>query len=154
MTPNKRDLKAYSRFDGTGRIVPGSTVLRRSKPKNGKWKEVQAYECCNPDINPNNNKFSFDYSIENFYDNLGSSVENCNLIIRTTITGINFFYDENDGLISMIDDGGEDMYDGGNALNTNYTQLYNDIKEDNVNDSLNIPYTHTQSTIVNNDLFK
>jgi hypothetical protein len=43
---NKRDLKAYSRFDGTGRIVPGSTVLRRNKPKVGKWKEVQAYECC------------------------------------------------------------------------------------------------------------
>jgi hypothetical protein len=48
MTPNKRDLKAYSRFDGTGRIVPGSTVLRRNKPKNGNWKEVQAYECCVP----------------------------------------------------------------------------------------------------------
>jgi len=47
MTPNKRDLKAYSRFDGTGRIVPGSTVLRRNKPKVGKWKEVPAYECCN-----------------------------------------------------------------------------------------------------------
>jgi len=49
MTPNKRDLKAYSRFDGTGRIVPGSTVLRRQKPKNGKWIETQAYECCNVD---------------------------------------------------------------------------------------------------------
>ncbi|MCI4435856.1 MAG: hypothetical protein JHC33_03490 [Ignisphaera sp.] len=44
---NKRDLKAYSRFDGTGRIVPGSTVLRRQKPKVGNWKEVPAYECCN-----------------------------------------------------------------------------------------------------------
>lgn len=46
MTPNDRNLKAYSRFDGTGRIVPGSTVLRRQKPKVGNWKEVQAYECC------------------------------------------------------------------------------------------------------------
>lgn len=46
MTPNKRDLKAYARFDGTGRIVPGSLVLRRSKPKVGKWHEVEAYECC------------------------------------------------------------------------------------------------------------
>ena len=52
MTPNKRDLKAYSRFDGTGRIVPGSTVLRRNKPKVGKWIEVQAYECCNVDQTP------------------------------------------------------------------------------------------------------
>jgi hypothetical protein len=48
MTPNKRDLKAYARFDGTGRVVPGSLVLRRSIPKNGNWKEMQAYECCNP----------------------------------------------------------------------------------------------------------
>ena len=47
MATNKRDLKAYSRFDGTGRIVPGSLVLRRTKPKNGNWKETQAYECCN-----------------------------------------------------------------------------------------------------------
>ncbi len=46
MTPNKRDLKAYVRFDGTGRIVPGSLVLRRTKPKNGNWKEIQTYECC------------------------------------------------------------------------------------------------------------
>ena len=47
MTPNKRDLKAYARFDGTGRVVPGSLVLRRSIPKNGNWKEMQTYECCN-----------------------------------------------------------------------------------------------------------
>ena len=52
MTPNKRDLKSFARFDGTGRIVPGSLVLRRNKPKVGKWKEVPAYECCNPEQNP------------------------------------------------------------------------------------------------------
>ena len=46
MATNKRDLKAYARFDGTGRIVPGSLVLRRAKPKVGRWKEVEAYECC------------------------------------------------------------------------------------------------------------
>ena len=48
MATNKRDLKAYVRFDGTGRIVPGSLVLRRNQPKNGKWQEITAYECCNP----------------------------------------------------------------------------------------------------------
>lgn len=48
MTPNKRDLKAYVRFDGSGRIVAGSLVLRRNKPKVGKWQEIPAYECCNP----------------------------------------------------------------------------------------------------------
>lgn len=52
MTPNKRDLKAYARFDGTGRIVPGSLVLRRSKPKVGKWHEVETYECCSVDQIP------------------------------------------------------------------------------------------------------
>jgi hypothetical protein len=48
MATNKRDLKAYVRFDGTGRIIPGSLVLRRAKPKVGNWKEIEAYECCNP----------------------------------------------------------------------------------------------------------
>jgi hypothetical protein len=48
MATNKRDLKAYVRFDGTGRIVPGSLVLRRKKPKVGKWQEIIGYECCNP----------------------------------------------------------------------------------------------------------
>lgn len=47
MATNKRDLKAYVRFDGTGRIIPGSLVLRRAKPKVGNWKEIQGYECCN-----------------------------------------------------------------------------------------------------------
>lgn len=45
---NKRDLKAYVRFDGSGRIVAGSLILRRNKPKVGKWQEILAYECCNP----------------------------------------------------------------------------------------------------------
>ena len=48
MSSNKRDLKAFVRFDGSGRIVAGSLILRRQKPKVGKWQEVVAYECCNP----------------------------------------------------------------------------------------------------------
>lgn len=43
---NSRPLKAYVRFDGSGRIVAGSLILRKNKPKVGKWKEIQAYECC------------------------------------------------------------------------------------------------------------
>ena len=42
-----RPLTAFVRFDGTGRIVPSSLILRRKKPKVGKWVEVPAYECCN-----------------------------------------------------------------------------------------------------------
>lgn len=44
---NKRDLRAFVRFDGSGRIVAGSLILRKKKPKVGKWHEIQAYECCN-----------------------------------------------------------------------------------------------------------
>ena len=48
MVINNRPLKAFVRFDGSGRIVAGSLVLRKNKPKVGKWKEIQAYECCVP----------------------------------------------------------------------------------------------------------
>jgi len=47
MAINNRPLKAYVRFDGTGRIVPSSVILRKNKPKVGKWQEIPAYECCN-----------------------------------------------------------------------------------------------------------
>jgi len=47
-TIDQRPLKAYVRFDGTGRIVPSSLILRRKMPKVGKWIEIPAYECCNP----------------------------------------------------------------------------------------------------------
>jgi hypothetical protein len=42
-----KSLKAYVRFDGSGRIVAGSLILRKNKPKVGKWKEISAIECCN-----------------------------------------------------------------------------------------------------------
>jgi hypothetical protein len=44
---NKKELKAFVRFDGSGRVVAGSLILRKSKPKVGKWQEIIAYECCN-----------------------------------------------------------------------------------------------------------
>lgn len=47
-TIDKRPLKAYVRFDGSGRIVAGSLILRRKMPKVGKWMEIPAYQCCNP----------------------------------------------------------------------------------------------------------
>lgn len=45
---NNKRLKAFVRFDGSGRVVAGSLILRKAKPKVGKWHEIQAYECCNP----------------------------------------------------------------------------------------------------------
>ena len=44
---NKRINKAYVRYDGTGRVIPGSLILNRFKPAVGNWKETPAYECCN-----------------------------------------------------------------------------------------------------------
>ena len=48
MATNNRPLKAYVRYDGSNRVVAGSLILRKNKPKVGKWKEISAYECCNP----------------------------------------------------------------------------------------------------------
>lgn len=50
MGSNKKDLKAYVRFDGSGRVVAGSLILRKKKPKVGNWMQIQAYECCDPDF--------------------------------------------------------------------------------------------------------
>jgi hypothetical protein len=52
MDPNKRDLRAFVRYDGRGRIIPGSLVLRRTIPKNGNWREVAGYLCCGPNPSP------------------------------------------------------------------------------------------------------
>jgi hypothetical protein len=51
MSTNK-DLKAYIRIDGSGRDVPGSLVLRTKMPKNGKWRQILAGQCCNPVVGP------------------------------------------------------------------------------------------------------
>jgi len=61
---NRRDLKSYVRYDGSGRVIPGSNVLRKNKPKVGKWKEIQTYECCNPSPTIQALRLTFD-SIEN-----------------------------------------------------------------------------------------
>lgn len=44
---NQRNLKAFVRYDGSGRVVAGSLVLRKKKPKVGRWEEILTYECCN-----------------------------------------------------------------------------------------------------------
>ena len=44
---NNNKLKAYVRFDGSGRIVPSSLIVQSVKPKDGNWQETDAKECCN-----------------------------------------------------------------------------------------------------------
>lgn len=48
-----KDLKAYVRYDGNGRVVAGSLVFRKKKPKNGRWVEISSNLCCNPNPIPN-----------------------------------------------------------------------------------------------------
>lgn len=43
-----KDLKAFVRYDGSGRVVAGSLVFRKKKPKNGRWSEISSNLCCNP----------------------------------------------------------------------------------------------------------
>jgi len=45
---NNSKLKAYVRYDGSGRVIAGSLILQRFKPKVGNWVEIDANECCNP----------------------------------------------------------------------------------------------------------
>lgn len=44
---NNNKLKAFVRFDGSGRIIPSSLIVQSFKPKVGNWKEIDAKECCN-----------------------------------------------------------------------------------------------------------
>lgn len=54
------------------------------------------------------------------------------------------------GPMPGIENGGDDMYDGGNYLNTNLTNLYDTVKGGEIDNDSNlaaasIPYTHTQA---------
>lgn len=48
MSTRKTGLKAYVRFDGSGRVVAGSLILRKNMPKSGTWRQVDATLCCEP----------------------------------------------------------------------------------------------------------
>jgi len=44
---NLRDLKAFVRYDGSGRVVAGSLIFRKKKPTVGNFQQIQAFKCCN-----------------------------------------------------------------------------------------------------------
>jgi hypothetical protein len=44
---NLRDLKAFVRYDGSGRVVAGSLIFRKKKPTIGNFQQIQAFKCCN-----------------------------------------------------------------------------------------------------------
>ncbi len=47
---NNNKLKAFVRFDGSGRIISSGLIVQAFKPKVGNWKEIDAKECCNPTL--------------------------------------------------------------------------------------------------------
>lgn len=48
MSYNGKVLKAFIRYDYSGRVIPGALVLRKTKPSVGDWVEIPAYKCCEP----------------------------------------------------------------------------------------------------------
>lgn len=85
---NNKRLKAFVRYDGTGRVVPSSVILARFKPKVGNYKEIDAYECCNETLPPN--------CIEFVADTTGGAF----FVFSFNTTGpINFTVDWGDGTI-------------------------------------------------------
>jgi len=122
-------LKAFVRY-ANGKVVAGSLVMQAKKPAVGKWQEVPMYKCCE----------SAPFNIETFLSRMNSCYEQ----VTSLVPNIVYFTDYTPEPFTNIDDGCSDMYDNGNFYNTNLTQLYNDIKEDNVDYNLSIPYTHLQ----------
>lgn len=47
MANNQKKLKAFVRYDGSGRVVASSLILRKQKPRVGRWYEIPEYLCCN-----------------------------------------------------------------------------------------------------------
>jgi hypothetical protein len=95
MSTNKRPLKAYVRFDGSGRVVSSSLILRQNKPKVGKWKEIEGYECCN-DV-------TLTFTPES------TTIANVTLRLFCNGTEINYLYTPSDStsiesLISILDE--------------------------------------------------
>ena len=44
---NQSKLKAWLRYDGTGRVVTAGPIFSKNKPKDGNWKQMNANLCCN-----------------------------------------------------------------------------------------------------------
>jgi hypothetical protein len=51
MANNQKKLKAFVRYDGSGRVVASSLILRKNKPRVGRWYEIPEYLCCNETTN-------------------------------------------------------------------------------------------------------
>lgn len=115
----------------------------------------------------NNSYFTDNLTTTSWVENALSALNFYYPSIATLIPNKYCFWDDNtavaiDDLTVVfsnrgINDGGDDMYDGGNYLNTNLTQVYADVNEsqvdgDDVKVMASIPYTHTQAVNEDDDV--
>lgn len=117
---NKRINKAYIRYDGNGRVIPGALLLNRFKPTGGgKWHEIPAYECCNPVIV---------YTLRLLFDD----IENANSLVgdSSSVSDWNIFFDlpaYGNPFTSVNIVGNEVQLIGGSNIETKF-RLFNDYE--------------------------
>ena len=71
---NKKDLKSYVRYDGSGRVIAGGNILQRFKPKGGgQWTQTNAYTCCDPGCIPPEYANNFIFN-DVFFEEAGMTV--------------------------------------------------------------------------------
>jgi len=46
MARRNPNLRAFVRIKENGEVIPSSLILRKQKPKNGRWIEIVSNVCC------------------------------------------------------------------------------------------------------------
>lgn len=81
---NNNKLKAFVRFDGSGRIIPSSLIVQAFKPKVGNYKQINSKECCL------NNECSAPVFGIDWVGYNGDPVEGGYILILETNPGLNY----------------------------------------------------------------
>jgi hypothetical protein len=98
-------LKAFVRFDGSGRVIPSSLILQKSKPKVGNWKEINATQCC--DAAPTTTTTTttaapvYYYSADYYYDcNLDQS--NVTVVSSVPLNNGSYYTDPTNSCVTFL----------------------------------------------------
>lgn len=111
---NLRDLKAFVRYDGSGRVVAGSLIFRKKKPTIGNFQQIQAFKCCNdvtltfdmPDVSINDvslRLFCNGTQINYLYTPRDSSnIENVITILNQTFNVLGVFSNPSGNIVQLV----------------------------------------------------
>jgi len=102
---NNNKLKAFVRFDGSGRVVSSSLIVQAFKPKVGNWKEIDAKECCNyttttTTVAPTTTNYNNSIKLNNmalkslFPDEMMENKGSSSLTLETIAGKLSYFYEE------------------------------------------------------------